>query len=509
MSHYLKKPKGVVALITLLGLSTISLAIISSLAILAISELRMANSGGVIDKTYYAAETGLNEGLYRLIRNPGLWDYSFELDNGVQVTVSTFSCSNPECNGIPIPNCTSPKQRVVCSQAEDSNGNKRTVAIVANTSSFAGGFDFAVQGGSGGIEMDNNSCIKGNIYSEGNILVSGGGNGCKQSVPTSCREVYPNKQDIIGDVTVAFDPLNPPTNINGVRLTGDARAHKIIGSTIGGQAYYQELSGTVKANGGGEVCKQTTAGTYCHPGSVDPEPKEMPIKDEDIQNWKDEITAATAAGNPELNPDPTNCSGGHVANFYCVENDETHGYQKIVNSDGSNADFYVGNNKTLTLTGNLWITGEMFLDNNGTIKIDETLCNQAEAAGENYPSFVIITDGIINVNENYTFKGCQVIDNITGEVQTVSYILIVSMSGSLNPLAPAILASNNSNSIIFAAINGMLRVKENGCLNAAASQKIHLEENSTVTYNPLLSSFVVGSGGGEEIGTSLGSWQEL
>jgi hypothetical protein len=55
----------------------------------------------------------------------------------------------------------------------------------------------------------------------------------------------------------------------------------------------------------------------------------------------------------------------------------------------------------------------------------------------------------------------------------------------------------------------MLKVKQNGALNAAAAKVLHLENNSEVTYNPLLAAFSVPSGGSDEVGTALGTWQEL
>ena len=439
---YLKTQKGVVSLITLLALSAVSLSIIVSISTAAIDELKMTNSGGVIDQTFYAAEAGLNEGLYHLIQNPVPGSYSFDLDG---VTVNITIGINPENH----------YQRIVRSQAIDSRGKIRTVAVIADTNSFAGGFDYAIQGGSGGIFLDNNSEVIGGVYSNGSILpASGGATG-----------------SISGNVWVADSHT-----LDRVNITGDAHAHTITRSSISGKAYYNTIDGGTKVSG--SFCPNSN----CFAGSTDPEVRPFPINDDDVNNWKQEIVDA---GNPVLTANPSSCPPSHPIGFYCVTSNGTLGYQKI------DADFYVGNGATLTLTGNLWISGKIILDNNGTIQLDPTL---------DYSSVVIITDGIVDVNNNYT---------ITGSGQPGSFVLILSTNSSVNLTAPAIWASNNSDSIIFAAIHGLLKVKQNGSLNAAAAETLHLENNATVTYNPMLASFVVGDGGGEEIGTSLGSWREL
>jgi hypothetical protein len=154
-------------------------------------------------------------------------------------------------------------------------------------------------------------------------------------------------------------------------------------------------------------------------------------------------------------------------------------------------DFYLGNGASLELTGNLWVTGDILLDNNGTIQVASTL-----GSG----SVVIIADGIVDVNNNYTIQG-------SGDPR--SFILVVSMSFNNTAANPAIYASNNSDSIVFAALKGMLKVKNNGQLNAAAAKTLYLEPNSQVTYNPNLKAFSIPSGGGNNVGTALGTWEEL
>jgi len=466
--------QGMIAIVMVMIVATVALAIISTLTVMSISNLKMSNSPGAFDQTYYAAEAGLNEALYRVISDPVPGSYSFTFAGAViQVTVS----SDP----------LDPYRRYVESRAVDSSGRVRSLRVIASTDSYSGGFNSAVNSGSGGITMKNGSCVVGNIYSRGPISGPGAGdNGCKTAGATECRPAYPYKDSIIqkdanhdGRVT-----LSGASTVSGISNTGDIVAHSISQSTAGKYAKYQALSGVVKANGGSENCN-LVSGTYCIANNPDEPEEEMPIKTADIDKWKSEIVDAAPVAFDDCPADPVK---------YCISNNNrTLGLKKI------NEDLYVGNGKTLTLTGNLWITGNIILDNNGTIRLDPSLGGL---------SVVIIADGIVDVNNNYTLEG-------SGDSR--SFMLIISTIGvrtgdcSDHDLTkrPAICASNNSNSIIFSAPSGTLHVKNGGCLNAAATYETYLEPNSTVNFNPMLSAFTIPGAGGTEVGTVLGSWKEL
>lgn len=436
-------------MLTLFGVTAVTLAIAATLVSLSVGDLKMSRAGGSLEQAFYSAESGLNEALYRLIKNPVPGNYSINLDGAnVAITVGT----NPADH----------YQRIIQSQATDPTGKIRTVKITANTSSFAGGFDYAVQGGDGGIRMDNNSVVEGNVYSNNSILPAG-----------ACPGGESAKPFINGNVWVADSNL-----LDCVKVNGEVRANTINRSIISSNAYYQTIDGQTKVNGA------SCPNDKCFPSSPDPLSKPMPINDDDVNGWKTEIINAA---NPVLLPNTADCeaSGNHLLNTYCVITDTILGLQKI------EADLYINGGTTLTLTGNLWATGKIILQNNGIIKIDPSL---------DWGSAVIITDDIVDVGENFSIAG-------SGDPR--SFVLILSTNSSVDPTAPAVYASNNSNSIVFAAINGMLRVKNNGSLNAAAAKELWLEPRSRVTYNPFLASFSIpGGGGGEQIGTALGTWEE-
>ncbi|MFH0820117.1 MAG: pilus assembly PilX N-terminal domain-containing protein [bacterium] len=451
MNFKYQKPEGMIAVLTLFGVTAVTLAIASTLVSLSIGDLKMSRAGGSLEQAFYSAESGLNEALYRLIKNPVPGNYSINLDGtSIAISVST----NPADH----------YQRIIQSQATDPTGKIRTVRIIANTSSFAGGFDYAVQGGNGGIHMDNNSEVAGGVYSNSSILPAGACPGGESAKPL-----------INGNVWVANSNL-----LDCVKVGGEVRSNTIHRSIISSNAYYQTIDGSTKV--GGTPCPNG----HCFPSSPDPLPKPMPINDDDVNTWKTEIINA---GNPVLLPNTADCPidalGNHLPNTYCIMADTTLGLQKI------EADIYIDNGVTLTLLGNIWATGKIILQNNGLIKIDPSL---------GWGSAVIITDDIVDVGENFSISG-------SGDPR--SFVLILSTSTSVDPALPAVYASNNSASIVFAAIHGLLKVKNNGALNAAAAEELWLEPNSRVTYNPLLAAFSVpGGGGGDEVGTALGTWEE-
>jgi hypothetical protein len=441
MSSYSSHQQGVVATLTLFGVTAVVLAIMSTLALVSIGELKMSQQGDTLEQTFYAAEAGLNEALYRLITNPALASQSYQTED-YQVDLSI------------LPNPDNPYQRIVRSQATDSQGRVRTVQVIANTSSFGSGFDYAVQGGAGGVYLDNNSLVIGGIYSNGDILPASGG----------------ARGNIQGDVWAADFH-----QIQRVNVTGNAHANTILDSDIQSHAFYQNIDNQTLV--GGQPCPNQ----LCHASSSNPEIKDFPVSAADVQLWKDDIDALADT----LEPNPDDCPQSYSQGFYCVTTNGQLGNQKI------NGGFYVGNGATLTLTGNLWVTGDIMLDNNGTIQIDPALGGV---------SLVVIADGIIDINNNYIIQNSGVLG---------SFVLMLSMNPSHDLSAPAIYASNNSDSIIFAALQGMLKVKNNGNLNAAVAETLYLEPNAQVTYDPLLSFFIISSGGGNTVGTALGSWQEL
>lgn len=299
-------PRGAIAILTLVGVAAFSLVVLSTASILAASELRMSRGEYDAERTLYAAEAGLNEGLRRISTDPLPGSFSLPASVAGDVTVQVSVSSNP----------ANPYQRIIESRAVDATNKQRTLRIAANTSSLSLAFPYAVLTGVGGFVMEERSQVNGNIYSNGNIT------GANPSNP---------KSTINGNVWVAKDPGGPNTFIDAEKVTGNVYAHRIQNSRITGEAYTAEFVAS------------TVSIPPAHPEEETPI-KPFPIQDGEIAAWKSEAAVDTSLGDYEVN------------------GTESLGPKKIV----GNLTFE--NNSTLTVTGKIYVTGNIIISNNVTVR---------------------------------------------------------------------------------------------------------------------------------------------
>lgn len=624
-----KHPRGAIALLVLLGVSVFSLMVLTSVSTLASHAFTITLNEAATEKTFYAAEAGLNEGLYRLVHNAAPGDITLNFNNiDVLVTIR----ANP----------LDPYQRVVTSRAEDATGKVRELEIIANTSSFAGGFDYAVQTGAGGLYMDNNSAVIGNVYSNGsatgssqavvrgNLTIAGSAQLDQGSTEQASEFIFGQQpqydaaqyfiagsSDTLSRISVKIKKIGSPNlgsqwwritaddngqpattpvdglakgkfsdagvsligdnlswvNINiptplsvtaGIRywivldvtnsatdyfswgkgngdtysdgegryssvdwdnvgvvwndiggsdddfafqtwlgesynrlenvtVWGHARATRIMGTggaryaRVCGDAYYDTIlqnSYNFLYSPNSQNCPAPLTSGTGYPNTPDQDPLPLPIRDDVVQTWKDDITdGGVVLGPSDPSPD---CPEGS----YCVLTNTTLGNVKI------EADLFVKKQTTLTFTGNVWVTGNALFDASGSTTKDSLLKIDSSLGSG---SAVLIADGWLDMQNNF---------DVDGSGDEHSFLLMVSTSNSMDETYPAVYASNNTDSIIFGAPNGTLRVRQGGELNAAVAKQLHLEEGSTVTYNPNLIYFTVPAGSEEPVGTALGTWRE-
>ncbi len=437
-----------VAILALLGISVAALAIVTSLISVSLTELKMSGSGGAIDQTFYAAESGINEALALLAQDTPMSSQHLNINNNlVEIEI--------------MPNPADPFQRIITSTAVHPTGKIRKLQVIADTDDWAAGFDYAVQGGVGGVILENNSDIYGDIYSNGAIKNTSAANSvCNNNCSVITGNVWTADPQGIRRINVAKD----------AGAEGNIYAHQILLSRIAGDAEYQNIDSKSVVEGISTIV------------STDPPPKPFPIDSNDIQVWKDNISDS---GNTTITPNAAGCDAAHNVGFYCLPAGET----RTIGNQVIDGGLYMDIGSSLILTGNVWIKGNIDLRNNGNISIDPSLGNG---------SAVMISDGNITVLNNLTISG-------TGNEK--SFILMISTSSSIDP--PAILGSNNSESIVFVAIDGRLRVENGASLNAVLAKEIYLEENSEINYNPDLMLFMIPINDQQPIDTSADSWKEL
>ena len=177
-------------------------------------------------------------------------------------------------------------------------------------------FNYGVAVGAGGMILQNNSAVVGNVYSNG---------------PVTGEESNLIKGDVVS--------AGPAGLIDGVHATSSAYAHAIRNSMIDKDAYYQTISNT------------TVLGVL-HPGSVPQATTTLAISDSKITGWEEEA----AAGGVITAPCP-----------YKITADAVIGPKKI------NCDLEISGSPTVTLGGALWVAGTVLVKNTATVKVSPAL----------------------------------------------------------------------------------------------------------------------------------------
>jgi len=306
-------------------------------------------------------------------------------------------------------------------------------------------FSFGVQAGLGGFDIKNSASISGNAYSNGPITGA-------------------NSNIITGDVVSA----GAAGLIENVNVSGSAYAHAITNSDVGGDAYYDSnISGT------------SVTGTK-YSGSSDQPIVDLPITDDMIDTWKSDAE----------NGGVISCSGKHE-----IDDTVTLGPVKI------ECDLEItGNNYTVTLSGPVWVEGDIIIKNGPTVEVDSSL-------GSN--SVVVIADNEadrdasskIELKNSATFNG-------TG--QAGSYIMFVSQNNSAENSTgvDAIVVKNSvSGDLLIYAGHGEVEIQNSVSLKEVTAHTITLKNTTQVIYetgltNPVFSSDPSGA-------FVLKSWEEV
>ncbi len=294
-------------------------------------------------------------------------------------------------------------------------------------------FHYGIQSGMGGFELQNSSSITGNVFAGGPIKGSG--------------------NLIRGDViSTGFSG-----KIDDIHATGTAYAHNILNSTIDKDAYY-----VVKTN--------TTVGGTSYPNSPDQGNVDLPISDAQIAEWED---LADDGGN-------ATCVGGK----YIVSSNITLGPKKIP------CDFEISGSPTITITGHIWVTGDITIKNSPTIKISSSLGSQNVSIIADNPADRP-NSGIISVNNTTTFQG-------SGSAGSFVFMISQNNSAETGGNIAAIDLGNNSTALVGYASHGLITLANSVSLKEATAYKITLKNSANVTYDTGLANslFSAGPGGG-------------
>ena len=404
------------------------------------------------------AEAGAELAVWKLNNQSG---YTGETNatygNGVYtVTITNLSGSSKLVKvDSYVPNATNPTAH-------------RSVQLTLNTGTTNVSFNYGVQIGAGGLQMDNNSSVVGNVYSNGQVLgssgaaisgtaFSAGSSGKIDSVTVSANaNAHIVSNSTVGATVNAY-------SLTGSTVSGSVSVNSMSSCTIGGNAVYNTKTSC------------TVGGTSTTPNNnvpADPVTQNLPISQTQIDTWTADATAGGVVGDQSIS--------GTVSL----------GPKKI------NGDLTINNNATLKVTGTLWVTGKISINNNGTIKLDSSYGSTSGVviAGVSGSS----SAGKIDLSNNA---------QVLGSGTAGSFMLVLSQRNNISE--EAIDISNNVTGAIFYAGTGVIEVSNSAGAKELTAYKIHLNNNATVTYDSGLANaqFSSGPAGGWEV--SRQTWQLL
>ena len=238
---------------------------------------------------------------------------------------------------------------------------------------------------------------------------------------------------------------------------GDAWAHEVNDSDVSGTIYCQAASGNNKA---------------CDTSRPDPVEQPFPVSDGNIADWK---AQAEAGG----------VTSGNVS--YGGSTKASLGPRKIVGN------LTVSNSAELTLTGVIWVTGNVTVDGSGVVELSSSY-------GGN--SGIIIADGRIANGGSGRFEG----SGTDG-----SYILVATTSACPSGAGcsglPAISVSGSGESTIFNAQQGTISFSGSAHTKQATAKRIELSGSAEITYETGLADMSFSSG--PSGGWNLTDWEEI
>lgn len=311
-------------------------------------------------------------------------------------------------------------------------------------------FHYASQAGPGGFDLQNSSTITGNVFSEGPVKGTG-------------------SNMIYGDVVSA----GPSGLVYGIHSTSSVYAHTIGSAsqptTIDKNAYYA----TTTTN-------TTVSGTQ-YPGSADQAVADMPISDEQIEKWKD---LAEAGGTI------TTCDG---SGNYEITSSASLGPRKIA------CNLVVkGNNVVLTITGHLWVTGNITTQTGPTIRIDSSLGSENVAIIADNPANTT-GSGVVTIQQNTVFEG-------SGSAN--SFVFMISMNNSVEAggSADAISLSQGASAMVAYAPHGQVTLAQSVSVKEVTAYKVVLKNTANIVYDSGLPSTLFDAG--PSGGYTITSWSE-
>jgi len=378
-----------------------------------------------------------------------LEDVTYRVKNNIPVsTTETLTVNGASASSTVITVDSSTKD--VRSAASREGYYRKNVTRLRNGTPIA--LSYGAQAGNGGIELENNSLVVGNVYS--NSFIKG------------------ENANLTQGVMVAAGPTGL---VDGVHATSSVYAHTIKDSIIDKDAYYQVISGT------------TVMGTS-YPGSSDLATTSLPISDAVIEQWK----LAAEAGGVHSAPCP-----------YKIDNiTVTIGPKKI------NCELKIEGTAHVILTGVLWVAGNITVQNSALIEVSGSLGDTSVPVIADDPSNPT-AKGTITLKNDSTFVAN---GGPHSNILMLSQNKSAENGGNIDAIevrngGPGEVQSRSLDDLLVYASHGEIDLENNIRLKQVTGYEIELKNNATVIYETGLTSslFPPGLGGGY----TITSWNEV
>lgn len=328
-----KREKGFTAVVLAIIIMSISLIIVLSFSLLVLSEQKIVSNSIKSMKSYYIAEAGIEDILLR-----GKKGYMLPAANPSSLSVDEGTATRDVGSLIA-------GTREIISEGNVA-GYIRKVKVIVAISDTDVSFNYGAQVGEGGMVMENNSRIKGNVFSNSNVVSTG-----------------------TGYIDFSVMVAGNGNKIEKLEVGEDATVHTCVDSNIGETLTYVAGGSVLNCVAGIEIKSR--------PNEIDSIP--LPISVQQITNWKNQ---ASCQNNPAclIFGDYTVPIGTIVSL----------GPKKITGN------LIIENNATLVLTGDVYVVGDIIINNLATVRLD---------AGYFDSSGVLLNDGKIIVNNDSILQG--------------------------------------------------------------------------------------------------------
>jgi hypothetical protein len=430
---------GQVMMVATVLFLVVSLTVILGLADPVLRQGRIAADLQGSRESYFLAESGIEDVLYRLRSGKPVGTSETLSLNGGTVTVSIVS--------------TPTGKQIIATGDKDSDIRKIQSDVLLGTGIA---FHYGIQSGQGGFSLANSSSVTGNVFSSGSIIGAGG-------------------NMINGDVVSA----GASGLIYGIHATGTAYAHNLgnagAGTIVDKDAYYQNKTNT------------TVTGTL-HPGSADQPVAPLPISDAQISQWESDALA----GGIMASSDCDNYSSS--SNTCTISTSRSLGPKKIPFNL-----LIKSSSGILTISGPLWVTGNITAQTGPTIKMSPSLGGQNVAVIADNPSDQT-GSGIIDIGQSTIFQG-------SGSVGSFVFMISQNNSAETGGSTNAISMQQGASALVAYASHGQITLSQSANVKEVTAYKIVLTQSANVTYDTGLPSVLFESG--PSGGYDISDWKEI